>query len=489
MPVTVNALPAAPAAISGAATGCQSGVVALSDITPGGAWSSANTAVATINGSGLLSGVSAGTVTISYTAINGCGSTAVTKMITVNPLPLPAVITGSTFVLCAGDTTRLSDAVTGGTWISSSLATATIGYTTGLVSAVDGGSSTITYTVTNDCGAAQVIALFTVNPLPAVPTVITGTPLLCIGGNTALTETVAGGVWTSTTTSVATVDTAGIVSGVDTGMSAIVYTITNTCGTTTISKEVSVNMLPTAAAIGGTPVVCEQTTIHLGDLTTGGTWSSSNTAIAMVGDTGTVSGVNAGSAVITYNVTNNCGTALATVNVVVNPQPHAGIITGEGSVCAGDTIMLTENTTGGVWTTSSGLASVTGAGVVTGVTAGTDTVRFVVANSCGTDTAMISIDVRSHHDCVSVGVSQAPGSPEQLKVYPNPSDGAFEVNLVSDIDEPVRVTVTNIVGEKLQESLTATNTTLNVKLNQPAGIYFVTAATATSRYVVKVVVQ
>jgi hypothetical protein len=72
------------AAISGSSTVCAGSSTQLSDATSGGVWSSNNTSVATVNGSGLVSGVLAGSATISYAIINSCGTTTVTKIITVN---------------------------------------------------------------------------------------------------------------------------------------------------------------------------------------------------------------------------------------------------------------------------------------------------------------------------------------------------------------------------------------------------------------------
>ena len=61
--VTVNATPAPITGISCVVLGQTS---TLSDATPLGVWSSANTSVATVTSSGVVSGVSAGTATINY---------------------------------------------------------------------------------------------------------------------------------------------------------------------------------------------------------------------------------------------------------------------------------------------------------------------------------------------------------------------------------------------------------------------------------------
>jgi len=63
----------------------------------------------------------------------------------------------------------------------------------------------------------------------------------------------------------------------------------------------------------------------------GGTWSSSNTAIATAGSlTGAVCGVAAGSVTITYTLGTTC---FATYDMVVNPGPNP--ITGGAAVLHG----------------------------------------------------------------------------------------------------------------------------------------------------------
>ncbi|WP_193372059.1 Ig-like domain-containing protein, partial [Pedobacter agri] len=54
----------------GTNTVCVGSTTQYSNSTSGGVWSSSNTAVATVNASGLVTGVSAGTATIIYTVTN-----------------------------------------------------------------------------------------------------------------------------------------------------------------------------------------------------------------------------------------------------------------------------------------------------------------------------------------------------------------------------------------------------------------------------------
>ncbi len=69
------------APITGANSFCAKTTSTLSNATPGGAWTSGNTTIATVNSSGVVSGVKAGTVTISYTV----GLCTVIYGVTVNP--------------------------------------------------------------------------------------------------------------------------------------------------------------------------------------------------------------------------------------------------------------------------------------------------------------------------------------------------------------------------------------------------------------------
>src|SRR6185437_14848156 len=118
---------------------CPATTTSLSDIAPGGTWSSSNSTVATVSpGGGVVYGTTTGTTVITYSA-SGCSATT-----TVTVATLPA-ITGNTSI-CAGQTTQLSDATSGGVWSSANSAVATVSGT-GLVSGSTSGSASIIYTL------------------------------------------------------------------------------------------------------------------------------------------------------------------------------------------------------------------------------------------------------------------------------------------------------------------------------------------------------
>ncbi len=348
--VTVNAMPTA---ITGSTTVGTGGATTLSDVITGGTWTSSNTAVATVGYlTGVVNGVSAGTTSITY-SIAGCYVYATFTVISVSS------IMGTTTV-CKGSATTLSNAIAGGTWSSSNSSVATVGLSTGVVTGISAGTSVISYTIY----CSTVTKTVTVN---AMPSAIIGSTTVGTGGTTTLSDAITGGTWTCSNTSVATIGAlTGVVTGVSAGTATISYNINGCYVTATMTvKGIS--------SITGTATVCTGSSITLSDATTGGTWSSSNTAVAIVGSsTGTVSGLAAGTSVITYMV---YGSAVTTV-VTVNATPAA--ITGGTKVGVGSKIILTDVIPGGIWTSSDTTVAKVCApcGFVTGISAGTATITY-----------------------------------------------------------------------------------------------------------------
>ena len=244
------------------------------------------------------------------------------------------------------------------------------------------------------------------------------------------------------------------------------------------------------APITGTTSVCVGATTTLSD-TGSGVWSSGSTGIATIGSTGAVTGVAPGTAVITYAD----GGSSATIIVTVTAPPSAAI-SGAASMCVGSTVTLTGATAGGVWSSLHTTIATVGlsSGIVNGVTAGNDTIKYKVTNTCGSDSAKHPVSVITGGTCSS-GIhhhgkrESPPYNGDALSVYPNPNKGSFTLQLETDIEEPVQVIITNMVGQMVKEFSMKGNDIIDVKLNQPPGIYFVAARTASQMYFMKVEVE
>ncbi len=360
--LTVDPLPGAIAGPSGM---CAGSSTVLTDVATGGSWSSSNPSFVSVNSvSGLISAIMAGSSTVTYTLPTGC---LVTMGVTVNPLP-PA-ITGSVAV-CAGASFPLTNAAAGGTWSSSNTSFADVGSGSGIVTGTGGGSPVITYTLPTSCYTTAVV---TINGLPSV---ISGSTVVCLGAISSLSSAPAGGVWSSSAPSSVSIGSAtGIISANLTGAATITYTLGTGCKTTT---EVTVN--PLAPGITGTTIVCPGATITLSNVVPGGTWSSTAVSVATVGSvSGIVSGMSAGAAVISYLPPSGCGNY---ITVTVSPLPAT--ISGNRSLCPGSANNLSDATPGGNWSSSdASIATIIPAtGDVTGVAIGTAIITYTLPTGC-----------------------------------------------------------------------------------------------------------
>ena len=257
-------------------------------------------------------------------------------------------------------------------WTSSNPPVATVD-NAGLVTGIAAGSTTITYTDNNGCQNSIVVD---VNVIPT----ISGTTSVCTGFTTTLTGSGTPDPvtpWTSANVVVATVDNAGVVTGVSAGSSTITYTNSAGCQQTIV---VTVNATP---SISGPASICGTGTIALsGTGTPDGTtpWTSSNPGVATVDNTGNVTGVSAGTTTITYLTIDGCQ---ETHDVTVNDNPT---ITGAAQMCIGETLQLGgSGTPDGTtpWTSSNpGVATIDNTGLVTAIATGQITVTYLDNNGC-----------------------------------------------------------------------------------------------------------
>jgi uncharacterized protein YjdB len=316
-------------------------------------WSSTNTAVATVSGSGLVSGAAEGSATITATSEGQSGTSSVTvtpaSVASVTVAPSPASVQmGQSIQLTATPKDANGTPLTGRvvTWSSTNTAAATVDGS-GLVTGVAAGSATITATSEGKSGTSVVtvsvpVASVTVTPSPASvqqgSTVqLTATPRDANG--TPLTGRVV--TWSSNNTAVATVNSSGLVRGVAPGSATITATSEGQSGT----SSMTVTSVPVASVTVAPPMVSVTvgSTVQLtatpkdanGNPLTGRviTWQSSNTGIATVNGSGLVSGAAAGGPVtITATSEGQSGTAAVTVTTSTGTQfGHVFVVTEENT--------------------------------------------------------------------------------------------------------------------------------------------------------------
>jgi hypothetical protein len=223
----------------------------------------------------------------------------------------------------------------------------------------------------------------------------------------------------------------------------------------------------TPSPITGVTAICAGDSATLSDITPGGAWSSSNTSVATAGTgTGTITGVAAGTTIISYMVSGS----VATIMVTVNAAPNAGVIRGISAVFCMPFTTLTDTTAGGTWISSNiGIATVNSTGLVTGdsLISAWDTIFYIVTNSCGSDTAKFPILFYCE------GIETIANPITALNIFPNPTQSSFTLTLSSPTNETAKITITNMLGEKVKEMTIATNKETDLQLRVPPGVYFI----------------
>jgi len=330
----------------------------------GGTWTSSNTNVATINATGVVTGVSEGAATFTYTA-DGTGCQATSGGITIYGAP-DISLSGDSQV-CVGGSTTLTPS-SGGFWTSSNNSVATVS-ANGIVTGVSAGSATFTFTETGTgCDGSGTIAVSVVEtPL----TEITGPASICIGESSSLTPS-SGGYWVSNNPAVASISSAGIVQGLSQGVARFVFVSDSGCSSQP-SDPILVYGTPQITTTGPT-LTCVGNITNVSP-TTGGSWTSSNTAVATITDAGVITGVAPGVVTFTYTETESGCTSQESEPFTIVDVPVVTVI-GDQSICIGQTTNLSP-TVGGAWTSSDpSVAVVNNNGLVIAVSSGTVTFTF-----------------------------------------------------------------------------------------------------------------
>ncbi len=485
--------------ITGPSVGCVGHTIDLMNVNIYGTWVwSTSNSHANVNTAGHVYGLSGGVDTITYTFTNACNTVISTTSVEIDTLLSPGVISASSYAVCAGSWIHLSESISTGFWFSSNPSLAIVDGS-GNVTGVAQGSPVISYVLSNGCG--DVAASHVVN-VYRVASAISGPDSVGIGNTITLTDSATTGtseIWTIADSTIATIGSStGIVTGVAAGTTTATYTLINACGTTSATQTIYVGPPPFVSVIDGADSVCIGASITLSDTVSGGIWSTSNgkATVASAGpNSATVSGVSYGQVIITYTVHNGFGSSSSETAVYVN-QPPVIILKAPSLVALGGDYFLFGYPAGGTWTESNGIrGEIVSTGVVdtaviiaagdtlhnTAVTwcsyvvtkTGVDSLTYTYTNSCGTRTSTFVINLAGTSGITPINY----GTEGSLLTYPNPNNGEFIINLANPDNEIATVTITNLLGQKIKEFSLPANKNNSIQLNQPPGIYVITAVT------------
>ncbi len=106
-------------------------------------------------------------------------------------------------------------------------------------------------------------------------------------------------------------------------------------------------------------------------------------------------------------------------------------------------------------------------------------VKSIAVDSAGNLYMADADNNRIRYVTTTVGVGNVKRVSADMTVYPNPtSTGRFELNLRSMNNEKATVIISDVAGKVVYTATAATNQPISVNLDQPAGIYLVTAESA-----------
>ncbi len=356
----------------------------------------------------------------------GGGQPAAVAAVTVAPTACALLPAGSC-TLSATTTDAAGRALAGRTvsWATSAPPVATV--VNGVVTAVAPGTATISATSEGQVGTATI----TVTPVPVAS--VTVTPATCplqVGGSCTLAATprdAAGAPltgrpvsWSSATPAVATVSAAGVVTAIGVGTAIVTASADGKTATATVTVTpvpvASVALSPATAAlrVGGRQAFTATARDAAGAPLTGRVvaWSSSAAAVATIDSTGLLTAVAPGTATVTATVEGR--TATATVTVTPVPVAAVSVSPATVTVRVGSTQAMTasaRDSAGGVltgrpvtWQSGApAIATVSAAGVVTGVAPGTAAITATVEGR----TAAAQVTV-ARAPVATVAISPAP---------------------------------------------------------------------------------
>lgn len=362
---------------------------------------------------------------VSVVVGNSCGTATGSLAVSVSTLPSTPVISGSTQV-CSGATgityTVSAQSGVSYSWTVPGNVTITTGQGTNSITtawSASAVSGNVSVTVSNSCGTVSGALGVTVSSVPAVPS-ISGAGQVCqnTSGVVYSVSAQTGVSYSWTIPTGVTITSGQGTNSITTtwGSTAVAGNVTavvsNSCGSQTATRAVTVLTAPAAPTISGATQVCQGATgITYSVSAQSGvtyTWSvPSGTTITSGQGTNSITTTWSSSAAggaISISVANSCSTRTASLNVTTLLLPVVPVVTGVSAVCPGATgVTFSIPAQTGVtysWTVPAGVTITAGQGstsISTTWSSGAVSGNVVVSltNSCGSVNATKSVTVNS----------------------------------------------------------------------------------------------
>ena len=376
-------------------------------------WSSGDASVASVDASGLVTAAGNGAVTTTASSGSASGTAAVTvaqrvSMVEVSP-PADTVVERDTvrFEAVATDANGHVVAAAGFTWASGDTSVAVVD-ASGLVTGTGAGEVEITATSSGVAGRGELVVEV---PVPTAVTVAPATlEFTALGDTVRLMAEVRDQIgrvmdgepvaWTSGDTTVAVVDSAGLVKVAGNGTATITASSGSASGSAavTVAQEVSAVAVSPAAdtlVAGDTLRLAAEATDANGHAVSEieFSWASSDTAVAVVDGSGLVTGVGAGEVEVTATAVGiTDGTELTVVapaptTVAVTPDTVALTALGQTAQLTAEVLDQLDRVMEGVavsWSSAeSTVATVDSAGLATAAGSGATTITGTAGEASG----------------------------------------------------------------------------------------------------------
>ena len=419
------------------------------DISTLVAWTSANTAIATVTPGGVLTGSGVGSTTVSA-SLNGINSN--TAAVTVTDAVLTAIqLTPATPSLPKGMTQTLtatatysdqtSADITGAVaWVSANTSIATV-TPSGVLTGAGVGSTTVTaslnginsntaaVTVTDAVLTAIQVTPATISLAKGYSQTLTATAIYSDQTSADISSSVA---WISANTSIATVTPSGVLMGAGVGSTTVTASLngisSNTAAVTvTDAVLTSIQVTPATLSLAkgdsqsltATATYSDQTSA---DISSAVSWNSANTAIATVTPSGVLTGAGVGGTTVTASLNGiSSNTASVTVTdavlTAIQVTPVTVSLAKGYSQTLTATAIYSDQTSADIsssvaWTSANtSIATVTPSGVLTGAGVGSTTVTASL-NGINSNTAAVTVT-----DAVLTAIQVTPAIVSMAKGY------------------------------------------------------------------------